>query len=189
VKIAVLSDIHANVVALKKVMKYLKSSGVTKIYSLGDIIGYGNHPNEVIGLLNRKNVRCIKGNHEQLFLNGIYLKKYNLLFTKRVITKKSLNYLKKLPEKIIIKDANAILTHTVPFASDNYVYANSSFVRFKRIKHKFIVLGHTHYPMYVSYQEKKILNPGSVGQPRDGIEKPSFLICDFQKGIFEFIRI
>jgi len=188
-KIALFSDVHADVKSLKKVIRFLRFQGIADIYCLGDIIGYGKHPNEVISILKKEKIKTIKGNHEKIFLSGKYLKKYNLDYTKKIITKASLEYIHSLPEAIELKSCNAILSHAVPGTKDSYHYANSDFSVFDAIKHKIIFLGHSHYPMLMAYRNKKIINPGSIGQPRDGNDKPSFVICDLKKQIFEFLRI
>jgi predicted phosphodiesterase len=186
---AFLADIHSDISSLKRVLNFLKSKSIDNIYCLGDIIGYGDYPNEVISLLKESGAISILGNHEKMFLKGIYPEEYNLVYTKNVITDASLEYLKSLPENIILKDHKAILSHAVPFTDNEYFYVNSDFSIFDNIDHELIFLGHTHRPMLMSYHEKKIINPGSVGPARDKNEKSSLLICDLDNQRFEFIRI
>ncbi len=188
-KIAFISDIHANIGALERSIEKIDDYNVDKIYCLGDLIGYGDYPNEVISLIIERGIISIRGNHEEIFLAGNLLEKYNFPFTKKIITQKSLDFLNKLDKYIILDEYNTILSHAVPYSDDVYLYANSDFSILDDINYKYIFMGHTHYPMMMSYYDKKILNPGSIGQPRDKNSKSSFLICDFESEVFEFIRI
>lgn len=188
-KIGVISDIHSNKASLKKALNFFRSKGIKRIYCLGDIIGYGDHPNEVIEMLRKERVICIAGNHERMLLGGNRSEKYNMRYTRKVITDSSVEYLKGLPGFIELKRYKAILSHAVPFTKDRYYYANSDFSVFDKVDYRIIFLGHAHYPMFMSYYNKKIINPGSVGQPRDGNKKAALLVCDLDKGRFDFVRI
>lgn len=188
-KLAFISDIHSNIEALKKSIKKIEKFNVDKIYCLGDIVGYGNNPNEVIILLKDKKIDCINGNHDELFLNGSMSEKYNFPFTRDIITNDSKEFLSKLKKYIILEEYNAILSHAVPFSDDVYLHANSDFSILDNIDFKYIFMGHTHYPMFMSYYDKKILNPGSIGQPRDKNSSSSFLICNIKSERFEFVRV
>lgn len=188
-RIAILSDIHANIHSLEQVVNFLKLENVNTIYCLGDIIGYGEQPNEVIDLIRKENIVSVLGNHERIFLSGSYPARYNLGYTKRVLSEDSLRYLKGLPETIFLSKHDALLSHTIPPESSVYYYSNSDFSVFENLKQKFFLIGHTHYPMFISHYQKKIINPGSVGQPRDGNKRPSLLVCDLDNECFAFIRI
>jgi predicted phosphodiesterase len=71
----------------------------------------------------------------------------------------------------------------------HYLYPNSNFAVFDNAPYKYYFIAHTHRPMYLSYFDKKILNPGSVGQPRDGDDRPSIVCFDLDDDYFEFRRI
>lgn len=187
--IACISDIHSNKDALKRVLCYLRGECITKIYCLGDLIGYGDYPSEVIEALQGNKVVSLMGNHERLLLNGIYPPKYNMPYTKRVLSKEALAYLRSLPSKIVIGSGEVLFAHTIPVNTDNYLYVNSDFSCARRIPQKYVFIGHTHYPALMSYYSKVIINPGSVGQPRDGDCRASLVLCDLKKGLFKFIRV
>jgi len=187
--LAFISDIHSNLEGLEKVIKKMEDFSIDKIYCLGDIVGYGDNPNEVIELLKLNNIYCIKGNHDDMLINGSLEEKYNFPFTQKIITVESMNFLANLQDNIILIEEDAILSHAVPFSSNIYLYSNSDFTILDSVNYKYIFMGHTHYPMLMSYYDKKVINPGSVGQPRDSNSKSSFLICDMKDERFEFIRI
>lgn len=187
-KIIFISDIHANLSALESVVRYLGRLDFDEIYCLGDIIGYGNFPNEVITLLQQIGARSILGNHEYLFLKEEEGEKYNFPYTRKIITDSSLEYIRSLPRKIEIPRFDTILSHGVPNTDFEYLYANSDFTILKNVCFKRIIMGHTHYPMMMSYYDKTIINPGSVGLSRDRTNKASFLLADFVGESYHFIR-
>ena len=69
-KIAVMSDIHGNIYALMKTLEDIDEQRVDKIICLGDLVGYGPHPNEVIALIKRREIPCIKGNYDASVVDG-----------------------------------------------------------------------------------------------------------------------
>ncbi len=188
-KIIVISDIHANLGAVKLFSSFLETADYDGIYCLGDMIGYGDHPNEVISFLKKIKAHSIMGNHEHLFLAGDMSEKYNFPCTREIITRDSLDYISSLPKEIILKSQDAIFSHAVPYTRYDYLYANSDFRILDRIQQTRIFMGHTHYPMLASYYDKTIFNPGSLGQPRDRINRPSFLVCDLDGEDHQFLRL
>ena len=109
-KIALLTDIHANLEALSAVLKDIKNKNIDKIYSLGDVIGLGNHPKECLDLLIENQIQTILGNAEEYVVLGAdcfeYLKKHsqekydNAIWTKNELSPYQLEYLKKMPHTI-----------------------------------------------------------------------------------------
>lgn len=188
-RIIVISDIHANIEAVRLFSDYLETADYSRIYCLGDMIGYGDHPNEVISFLKQAGALSIMGNHEDLFLKGDMSEKYNFPRTREILTRDSLEYIANLPVEIQIKSSSTIFSHAVPFTRYDYLYPNSDFRVLDQIPYKRIFLGHTHYPMLASYYDKTILNPGSLGQPRDKINRPSFLVCDLDSEEYQFLRL
>lgn len=187
--IGIISDIHSNASALEKALKIFENRNIKKLYCLGDLIGYGKEPNEVINLVRKNNIICVMGNHEKLFLGGANYEKYNFLYTRKIITEDCLEYIKRLPEEVLINNGHTIMTHGFPGEIHRYFYANSNFDDMKGFQYERIFIGHTHYPMLASYYNKKIINPGSLGQSRDGNQRGSFLICDIENDFYEFMRI
>lgn len=190
--IAVISDIHSDIYSLEKIIEFLGKRCIHKIICLGDIIGYGDFPREVLDVIYAHNIQCLRGNHEDMLTEVDYEKhdtKYNLIETKKKVNEKDLEYLKNLPIVFKNLEKSAVFSHTVPFGTSNYFYPNSDYSVFDRIEQGKIFIGHSHYPQLISYYDKKIINPGAVSQPRDNLKKSSFLICDDSMECFEFIRI
>ena len=181
-KIAVLSDIHGNYSALDVVLKEEKELGVTRLFVLGDLVGYYYHPDKVITLLNEWPLDIIQGNHEGFlkravkdaeFLHQIH-RKYgsgiNMAIKK--LTALQIKELTELPWKKIIRidDLNIVLSHGSPWERDYYVYPDSDRCILERccaLEADYIFLGHTHYPFLFHNDRCTIINVGSVGQARD----------------------
>ncbi len=187
--IGITSDIHAYAAPFRSALESMKKRNVERIYCLGDLIGYGSEPNETIALAIEYGVECVMGNHEKMFLAGSESEKYNFVYTRGVLTDFSLGYISKLPSELLIREGRVILTHGFPGDINRYFYANSDYSEIGELAYSHIFLGHTHYPMLISYFDKKIINPGSVGQSRDGDKRGSFIVCDIGNEYYEFIRI
>jgi len=184
-RIALISDIHSNFNYLIKVLDRIDQENVDRIYCLGDLVGYYDKPNEVIDLIIKKNILCIKGNHEKYLLDNINynLKNENIYRIKRqkkIITRNHLEFLDNLPDDIefFISGKKFYLTHSLP--NDCLSYLND----LKILDKKFIsqldyyCYGHTHIPFITYKFGTCIMNPGSIGQPRDFSKKPSYAIVD-----------
>ena len=71
-RIAVISDIHGNLYALREVLEDIDNQNIDSIICLGDLVGYGPHPNEVIALIKRRNILCLKGNYDASVVDNDY---------------------------------------------------------------------------------------------------------------------
>tara|TARA_B100000989_G_scaffold299013_1_gene291935 strand:- start:7334 stop:8032 length:699 start_codon:yes stop_codon:yes gene_type:complete len=192
-KIAFLSDIHSNIEAFDAVLKIIDQKNIDRIYIAGDLVGYYYYANEVIDLcMNRKDIFCIRGNHERNFLSALsdksimekFTKKYgsSYLRSKEQLSTTQITWLKDLPSKLTAKLDNVTLTiaHGSIHDEDEYVYPDASVETLinKLSSSDVTVLGHTHHPFVWSYNNKYLINPGSVGQPRDQSSQASFFVLN-----------
>lgn len=191
-KLGIFSDIHGNLPAFERIYHFLKKESCDRYLFLGDICGYYFQQNEVIDILREiPNLSCLAGNHDVLFLssyeNPTVMENYTGRFGKSFeilkdnLTSENLDFLKHLPLQIKIKEEAIACFHGSPWSFiEEYVYLDADMERFDSLPYKAVFLGHTHRPMEVVRKnagEIKIINPGSVGQPRDG-GWPSFAIYD-----------
>ena len=187
-KIAIISDIHSNYNYLKKVFDSIKQEDVDAVYCTGDLVGYYDKPNEVIDLLRDHNVHCVLGNHEEYFLgisdyNKENEKIYGITKQRSIINNQNKMFLEKLPKKLEISYNNDLIciVHSNPMQTKSYYYSaqdiESSFLK----KYSYYIYGHTHIPLITYYHGHCIINPGSVGQPRDYTAMPSFALLDLDK--------
>ncbi len=197
-KLALISDIHSNLEALKAILKDIKKRKIKNIYCAGDIVGYGASPNECIKLVKENNVLSVMGNHDLCCANLKRIEWFNrygqkaALYQNKILTLKNKQFLLKLP-KIIRKDSFFIVHGSPKDALYEYVFPEISSWDFKEffnlIKKQILIMGHTHIPFIKKFKNKLIINPGSVGQPRDANPKASYSILDNKNLKAEIIRI
>jgi len=205
-KIAVVADIHSNFNALEAVLTDIKEKGADDIVSLGDNVGYGPQPEEVVQRLLSKNVQSIQGNHEYAMVNPAYFKKLNpipqrsLEITLKMLSKQSHSFCTGL-SRILIKYGARFVHGCPPKSPTSYLFRVSKkklSKLFSSYPEHICFFGHTHTPamfdnvsdpdkcdeiefnVYQLDSDKRyLINPGSVGQPRDGINnKAKYLIWD-----------
>lgn len=213
-RILLISDIHANLTALKAVIE--KAKPFEMVYCLGDLVGYGPDPNECIELVRAfPSVVCLAGNHDLAALESIDTTIFNSVAAKAVewtasqLTSENKEFLKSLPPKKEL--ATVTLVHGSPrnpiweYIEDRY----SAAVAFDSMNGNVCFCGHTHIPAVFSQQleqkkvvqepikdhttavlnDRLILNPGSVGQPRDGDSRASFAILDTELNQVKLQRV
>jgi putative phosphoesterase len=200
VKIGVFADIHGNGSAFDRIYESLEKESCDRLFFLGDICGYYYDQNRIIEILNEiPNLTSILGNHDALFLEALdnrdlaksYLDRYGKSneFLMESITPESIEFLKKMPTHFKDHDLGIAAYHGSPWDPlGEYVYPDSAPARFAELPFKLVLLGHTHYPMDVHTDNGRIVNPGSVGQPRDG-GWPSYAVYDDDIRNLEIKRI
>ena len=190
-RICLFADIHGNGAAFKAAYGMIVSEKADINIFLGDLCGYYYDQLDIFDMLKTiPNLRAIRGNHDVIFLNILegneglrktYLEKYGhsmeILLEKDVTELKA--WLIKVPETYSPQDLNVICCHGSPWdVIDGYVYPDSPIEEFLKYSPDFFFLGHTHYPMKRSIQEKLIVNPGSLGQARNG-GWPTYAVVDY----------
>jgi putative phosphoesterase len=192
-KIGLLADIHANVHALEAVLKSAKEKKVEKLLCCGDYVGYYFEPDTVMALLDDWDWDGISGNHEAMLYGLNEEKRDNIKvkygsgisFATTKMSYEKASYLYELPsvKKLTIDKKIVILCHGSPWDRDIYIYPDADQ---KMVNKMFnydndfdvLVYGHTHYPVIWEKDDKKIINPGSVGQPRDRKPGASWALWD-----------
>ena len=181
-KIAIVSDIHANAAALQAVIDAAEAVRVQVYLVLGDLIGYYYEPARTLEILRRHPVVAIAGNHERMFLASLtddavrtsYKRTYGdgLEAAHRQLSTHDIDYLAALPSRhtLCYGGVSFDLCHGSPMDPDRYVYpdATADVLEQCRLSRRDVVLmGHTHYQMAFPQHRPLLLNPGSAGQPRD----------------------
>lgn len=199
VKLAILSDIHANLQALEQVMHDAEERGAGLFINAGDTIGFGPNPNEVIALLCKKNVLSILGNYDLEVIEGKVNakgeKKLAWKFARKELTKSSKNYLKSLPRdfRLEARSKKILVTHGSPESIEEHIYHDTPTEKLRTLADKadsnLIVIGHSHEQF--SRQENGVcfVNPGSVGRPGDGNYQAAYAILSFEPFNVELIRL
>lgn len=210
ITMAFISDIHGNKVALKAVLDDIKLKGIdyNNIYCLGDIVGYGPDPNGTIELLRSSNITSILGNYDEAV--GFYLPSCgcqigseiekirtmnSLTWTSKHTSEKNKAFLRELEENIIIKRSgkSILLTHATPYSISDYIYENNMEEQraiVEELEEDILICGHTHLPYLKKIGRKYLINAGSVGRPKDGDCRASYVLLKISKDIqVEFIRV
>jgi diadenosine tetraphosphatase ApaH/serine/threonine PP2A family protein phosphatase len=213
-KVLVLSDIHGNCTALDAVLK--EAGKVDSVWCLGDLLGYGPDPNEVIKRIRSlKNCSCLIGNHDAAVLGRMDLEAFNrdarlsVEWNQRVLKPDYIEFLKTLPEKHVVDQVT--LVHGSP-RNPIWEYIldwQIAMYNFEFFETDFCFVGHTHIPVIyemtedesnyhleilnptapVELKPRAIINPGSVGQPRDRDSRAAFGIFNTETKIWTPQRV
>jgi predicted phosphodiesterase len=204
-RIAVLSDIHANLAALEAVASDLPP--IDQVWVLGDIVGYGPQPNEVITTLQAMGARSVLGNHDGAAIGTVDASQFNpdaraaIEWTATVVDANSRAYIAALPE--VRTDGELTAVHGSP-RDPIWEYITGPQIAAANMAHfdtRLCVFGHTHLPVVFRSVEgavepivglpgetvalradRALVNPGSVGQPRDGLPDAAYAILDIGAG-------
>ena len=194
-KVALLADIHANLPALNAILNDMPS--VDHIVCLGDVVGYYADPNEVCDILRERQIPTIRGNHDAYVIGALVpnqarVAAYRTVWTQGTLRRENLEWLRTLPTEINFHWGNlqVQIRHATPWDEEGYLYPDSD--RLAEIhlgQNQRLALGHTHWPMLRQCGEGFVVNPGSVGQPRDCNPAAAYAILDCNSGAVEFRRI
>jgi predicted phosphodiesterase len=213
---AVIADIHANLEALQAVLARIEDLGADEIVCLGDIVGYNADPNECVDIIRNRNITCVLGNHD-VCAAGLEepdgfnpLARRAVLWTRDELTDENRLFLRSLPRELrmndrfffhgSIHDTNRYILY-MSDAADNFALL-AGMGKLLRIG----FFGHTHTRAVLRYsrgavavdlssdqrlakENRYLINPGSVGQPRDGDPRASFLVYDAGKQRVNFSRV
>ncbi|MDP1546792.1 MAG: metallophosphoesterase family protein [Anaerolineales bacterium] len=203
-RILVMSDIHANYTALMAVLK--DAGGVDETWCLGDLVGYGPDPNAVVEeVRDIKNLTCLMGNHDVGVIGRMSLETFNgeakrsLMYHEKVLTDSNMEFIRSLPSKTKVR-GEATIAHGSPRDPLWEYILNSLTARlnFDHFDTPWCFVGHSHIQsvfvkdeksdrvtveqtkpnVTISLRPKLILNPGSVGQPRDRDARAAYAIYD-----------
>ncbi len=195
-RLALISDVHSNLPALEVVLEAVQEAGAEGILNAGDIVGYNPFPNEVVRLLESRGVQSIQGNHDRAALSGD-TSWFNphatraIDWTRTQLDKASERFLAGLPLELDTRlaDTPLRLVHGSPEDPDEYVFPHQAHAGLLRLAGtQVLVMGHTHLPFVKKTKEGLLVNPGSVGQPRDGDPRASWALLELPAGGAELKR-
>ncbi len=176
--VGVLSDIHANEIALEAVLDDMPD--VERLVCAGDVVGYNPWPAECVDALRERGVPTVMGNHDRAVARGTGFRfngmaEAGVEHAERELSAGQLEWLRSLPDERMVD--NVKLVHGHPEDPDRYTYPRE-FGPELLGEEDVLVLGHTHVQGHETYDEGVVLNPGSVGQPRDGNPKAAYAVLD-----------
>jgi putative phosphoesterase len=195
VKVALIGDVHANLPALETVLAHARQQGAEALWNVGDFLGYGVFPDEVVRRLRREEALSIVGNYD---LKVLKFKRKRDQWRKRKhplkflafqwahahLSKKSRQYLRSLPREIRLQvgGKRVLLTHGSPASNKEPLYRGTPAGRLRELAqmaHADVILcGHSHQPFARQVQGVWFVNSGSVGRPDDGDPRPCYALLD-----------
>ena len=190
---AILSDIHGNLPALESVLEDMSKYDIDSIISLGDVSGYYPFINEVIELLRSHRAVNLIGNHDRYIIDNTECPRSTsanlcLTYQKSVITEENKKWLAKSSPSLILGEASFVHGGWDD-PEDEYLYKITPDY-FERFNEKFFFCGHTHVQKHIILGNGQVFtNPGSVGQPRDGINTAAYCLFDEKTGSVELKRV
>lgn len=213
---AILADIHANLAALTAVLDDIEMLGdIDRVWCLGDIVGYGPEPHKCIQILKMYDPVCVSGNHDAAVMGKISLSHFSedaaqvIEWTVDQLSAAECSFLSNLEDSIV--DGKFTLVHGSP-RSPMLEYVNTiSLARenFACFSTEYCLCAHTHEPQIFGLEEdgvpvaarfneyvkvvagrkRLIINPGAVGQPRDGDPRASYAVYDDVSGVMQLRRV
>lgn len=203
-RVAIISDIHANLEALQKAFEIIERSNIDDVVCLGDLVGYGANPNECIDFVDRRTKKVLLGNHDQAAFDLNQAEYFNTYarraahWTHDALTPEHTAYLQSLP--YTLSETEFTFVHSSPVEPEewHYIFSNREASRnFHHFKTPVCFVGHSHVPgVFCEDQRTRevkrglryLINVGSIGQPRDGDWRLSFGIFDAESWLYENVR-
>jgi predicted phosphodiesterase len=214
----ILSDIHANREALSAVLARVRRKHWDKTVFLGDLVGYGANPNQTVEMVRSlRPLQAIRGNHDKVcsgiedgqMFNRVALQA--AVWTRHRLTRNNLRWLYSLPEGPAVVDGAFAISHGTPIDEDAYIFGEIEALNvFRQTTFPLCFFGHSHFPVVFGLSPDAIhthlttsptfrfrlepdmrylVNPGSVGQPRDGNPMASFAMFDSEARTVTVYRV
>jgi diadenosine tetraphosphatase ApaH/serine/threonine PP2A family protein phosphatase len=216
-RLAIFSDVHANLEALSAVIEAYRTENIDRYYCLGDVVGYGANPNECANIVREVAAITILGNHDAAVAGRMDYSYYYEAARQALdahascLTKENMSWLKALPYKQMLDESGVLLCHGSPVRIEEFEYifapeqARECLPIFEELG-QLTVIGHSHlckvFALKPGYVEelppsdfvlkdgfKYIVSVGSVGQPRDYDNRASYTVYDTEERVFEFKRV
>lgn len=181
-QIGVLADIHGNRVALDAVLDDMPP--VDKLVCVGDVIGYNPWPHECVQRLRDRDVPTVAGNHDRSLTNPDAYAHYPMAYAglkraQQMLTDTQQDWLQNLPDTRHLANGDVKLVHSHPTNQGEYVYPEDFPDLAPHLgTESILLLGHTHIQSHRIVDQTLVVNPGSVGQPRDGDPRAAYSIVD-----------
>lgn len=204
-KIALISDIHANLSALEAVLADIDQRNPDSIYCLGDLVSYAPYPNEVIELVRQRKIPTIAGNHDEfiglsphgkeqyVFTEGQSNGVISKTFTNQILSLNARTYLKHLPRHFKIdfqfkeETFGFLMVHGSPRKINEYLFEDHDeadlLAMMQQANVSIMAFGHTHKPFHRILRDETgnhyhAINLGSVGKPKDGDNRACYVLLD-----------
>jgi predicted phosphodiesterase len=212
-RVAVISDIHANAHALAAVLAEIDEAGVDALWCLGDTVGYGPRPNECCETVAARADLCLVGNHDLVVLGELAVSDFNdeaaaaATWTAGVLTEESRSFLAGLRSSAAVEGVDLFHASARDPVWEYVLTDEAARASFDLTQSPLVLVGHSHVALALNGNGKAVeggaapdgtelelrgrwlLNPGSVGQPRDGDPRAAWLLLDLERRFALFRRV
>ena len=215
-RIAVISDVHANLAALEAVLAAIDDEGVEEIWCLGDTVGYGPRPNECCQIVQERATLCLVGNHDLVALEsaGVNVAEFNpdaaaaARWTTAALDEHSRAFLESLHPEAWREGAAMYHASARDPVWEYVLTGEAALGTFEATQEALVLVGHSHVALAISLDgdrleggvagggmeipldgARRLLNPGSVGQPRAGRRRAAWLLLDLEARFAAFRRV
>jgi diadenosine tetraphosphatase ApaH/serine/threonine PP2A family protein phosphatase len=212
-RVAVISDVHANYRALEAVLTEIDAQGVDELWCLGDTVGYGPLPNECCEEVERRAEVCLVGNHDLVVLGQLSVGEFNYeaaaaaAWTADVLTEESRRFLRRLEPSATVDGVDLFHASARDPVWEYVLTEESARATFELAHAPLVLVGHSHVALALTLDGEQVagglapaeaevqlegrwlLNPGSVGQPRDGDPRAAWLLLDLEQRFAVFRRV
>jgi putative phosphoesterase len=183
-RLGVISDVHGNRVALEAVLDDMPD--VDRLVCAGDVVGYNPWPADCVAAVRERSIPTVMGNHDRAVASETPFR-FNAMaaagvdYARDRLDDDALSWLADLPPERTVADERVKLVHGHPDDPDRYTYPEEFSPRMLRGE-DLLVTGHTHVQGHRVFDEGVVMNPGSVGQPRDGDPKAAYAVVELGDG-------
>jgi predicted phosphodiesterase len=214
----IFSDIHGNLEALNALLRFIAKRRVDHYVFLGDLVGYGASPNETIQKVRAlRPLSIIRGNHDKAVIGQDSIETFNpiaasaITWTRTAIKRKNAEFLQHLRKGPLVVHDSFAICHGAPFDEDYYIFGEFDAAEaFGYLRLSLCFFGHTHFPFVYTRRDNVVegtflegnanelklekgvtylVNPGSVGQPRDRNPRAAFAVYDDEARLIKFYRL
>jgi diadenosine tetraphosphatase ApaH/serine/threonine PP2A family protein phosphatase len=212
-RVAVISDVHANYHALEAVLREIDAVRVDAVWCLGDTVGYGPRPNECCDVVDNRADYCLVGNHDLVVIGELAVSEFNdeaaaaAVWTAEVLTPESRAFLARLKPLGHVEGVDLFHASARDPVWEYVLTEEAATATLELADAPLVLVGHSHVALAITADDGRIsggpapggskvtlegrhlLNPGSVGQPRDGDPRAAWLLLDLEERLAEFHRV
>jgi predicted phosphodiesterase len=212
-RVAVISDVHANYHALEAVLEQIDAERVDAVWCLGDVVGYGPLPNECCDVVRQRSDVCLVGNHDLVALGRLSIGEFNdeaaaaALWTAGVLTDDSRTFLESLRPLGAAQGVDLFHASARDPVWEYVLTEEAAQATLELSRAPLVLVGHSHVALSIALADGRVegglapagtslelegrwlLNPGSVGQPRDGDPRAAWLLLDLDRMFAAFQRV
>jgi predicted phosphodiesterase len=212
-RVAVISDVHGNYHALEAALKEIDAARVDAVWCLGDTVGYGPRPNECCDLVRDRAGYCLVGNHDLVVLGELTVNEFNdeaaaaAIWTAEVLTPESRAFLARLNPFGEVEGVDLLHASARDPVWEYVLTEEAARATLELSAAELVLVGHSHVALAITADDgrvdggpapggskinldgRRLLNPGSVGQPRDGDPRAAWVLLDLEERFAEFRRV